>query len=105
MCMFSVIPFTLPGFAVEQVHRQPDVTVIHARATRSVANCPICQQPATRVHSQYRRTPQDLPMCEDRCVWCCILGASSAIIRSVHDGHLWSVIPSGSPTVPSAPCA
>jgi len=63
--MFSVIPFTLPGFVVEQVDRQTDVLVIHARATRSVADCPICHQPATRVHSQYRRTPQDLPVSED----------------------------------------
>ena len=64
--MSSVIPFTLPGFAVEQVHRQTDVLVIHARATRSVADCPICHQPATRVHSQYRRTPQDLPVSEEQ---------------------------------------
>jgi transposase len=35
--------------------------VVTARSRRHSAACPVCGQPTTRVHSQYRRTLTDLP--------------------------------------------
>jgi transposase len=51
----------LPGFCVEQITRTENHIVITARATSPTACCPDCQQPSSRVHSYYTRSPKDLP--------------------------------------------
>jgi transposase len=51
----------LPGFCVEQITRIENGLVITARVTSPTACCPNCQQPSTRVHSYYTRSPLDLP--------------------------------------------
>jgi len=35
--------------------------VLHVTATSSSSPCPVCAQPATRMHSRYRRVVKDLP--------------------------------------------
>src|SRR2546429_4897385 len=44
-----------------QMERQEDQLVLHVTATSPRALCPLCQQPATRLHSRYRRVVKDLP--------------------------------------------
>ena len=51
----------LPGFCVEQITRINNSIVIVARVTSPTACCPDCQQPSSRVHSYYTRSPLDLP--------------------------------------------
>ena len=51
----------LPGFCVEQISRTESRIVITARATSPTACCPDCEQPSSRVHSYYTRSPLDLP--------------------------------------------
>lgn len=51
----------LPGFCVEQISRIENCLVITARVTSPTACCPTCQQPSSRVHSYYTRSPLDLP--------------------------------------------
>ncbi len=51
----------LPGFCVEQITRTENQIVITARATSPTVCCPDCQQPSSRVHSYYTRSPMDLP--------------------------------------------
>jgi transposase len=51
----------LPGFCVEQIGRTENRLVITARATSLTSCCPDCQQPSSRVHSYYTRSPLDLP--------------------------------------------
>ncbi len=59
-----VLPFLLPGFAVDAV-RTVDITLlVEAHSAGTQASCPTCQQPSLRVHSRYRRTPHDLPVSE-----------------------------------------
>jgi len=55
--------FFLLGEGVEltEMERQEDQLVLHVTATSSTALCPLCAQPATRLHSRYRRVVKDLP--------------------------------------------
>lgn len=49
------------GLELTQMERQEDQLVLHVTATSPSALCPLCQQPATRLHSRYRRVVKDLP--------------------------------------------
>ncbi|HEY4388828.1 MAG TPA: ISL3 family transposase [Ktedonobacteraceae bacterium] len=49
------------GLELTQIERQADQLVLHVTATSSTAVCPLCQQPATHLHSRYRRAVKDLP--------------------------------------------
>lgn len=49
------------GLELTQMERHGDQLVLHVTATKPCALCPLCQQPATRLHSRYRRTVKDLP--------------------------------------------
>ncbi len=49
------------GLELIQIERQEDQLVTHVSATSPSALYPLCQQPATRLHSRYRRTVKDLP--------------------------------------------
>ena len=60
MSPIALLP-DLPGCCIEQVSSTQDMIVITARATASSACCPDCQQPSTRVHSYYQRSPMALP--------------------------------------------
>lgn len=44
-----------------QVEQQEDQLVLHVTTTSPSAVCPLCQQPATHLHSRYRRVVKDLP--------------------------------------------
>ncbi len=58
----SPLPFSLPDFEIEQVWCGEASLTITARATKPTAICPSCQQVSHRIHSYYRRSPQDLPI-------------------------------------------
>jgi transposase len=49
------------GLELTHLERQEDQLVLHVTATSPSAMCPLCQQPATRLHSRYRRVVKDLP--------------------------------------------
>jgi transposase len=49
------------GLELTQMEQQEDQLVFHVTATSPSAVCPLCQQPATRLHSRYRRVVKDLP--------------------------------------------
>lgn len=49
------------GLELTQIERQADLLVLHVTATSPTAVCPLCQQPATHLHSRYRRRVKDLP--------------------------------------------
>jgi transposase len=49
------------GVELTEIERQGDQLVLHVTATSSHALCPLCAQPATRLHSRYRRVVKDLP--------------------------------------------
>ena len=49
------------GLELTQMEQQEDQVVFHGTATSPGAVCPLCQQPATRLHSRYRRVVKDLP--------------------------------------------
>jgi DNA-binding NarL/FixJ family response regulator len=49
------------GLELTQIKKQEDQLVLHVIATSPCALCPLCQQPATRLHSRYRRVVKDLP--------------------------------------------
>jgi hypothetical protein len=58
------IPHFFPlgeGVELTQMERQEDRLVLHVTATSKSALCPLCAQPATRLHSRYRRVVKDLP--------------------------------------------
>ena len=57
-----MLPFSLPGFEIQQVDHVENTLVITARALSSIATCPHCQQTFHRVHSYYTRSPRDLPV-------------------------------------------
>ena len=59
-----VLPFVLPGFAVEHVSTADTTLFIAARATTTEACCPDCHATTTRVHSHYTRRLRDLPVVE-----------------------------------------
>jgi transposase len=49
------------GLELTRVERQEDQLVLHVTATSPSTLCPLCQQPATRLHSRYRRVVKGLP--------------------------------------------
>jgi transposase len=61
-----LIPFSLPGFVIDGVQMVGPAVIIDARAVRPVIACPDCQQPSSRIHSRYIRTPRDLPLSEQQ---------------------------------------
>ena len=59
-----VLPFLIPGFAVDTVRTVDMTFVVEAHSAQAHAECPTCQQPSLRVHSRYCRTARDLPVSE-----------------------------------------
>jgi transposase len=49
------------GLELTQMEKKEDQFVLHVTATSPSALCPLCQQPATRLHSRYGRVVKDLP--------------------------------------------
>jgi transposase len=49
------------GLELTQMERGESQLVLHVTATSRSALCPLCAQPATRLHSRYRRVVKDLP--------------------------------------------
>jgi transposase len=59
--MLSSLLLSLPdGLIVDQVHVLYDCVTICVRSTAPSAVCPLCSQPATRIHSRDLRTVTDL---------------------------------------------
>jgi transposase len=56
------LPFTLPGFQIDQISKHDDVIEVMAHAVEIEAICPGCQHCSRRVHSYYQRSPADLPI-------------------------------------------
>jgi transposase len=46
---------------LESVTVTPTAVLLQLTSTAPTARCPLCQQPASRVHSHYTRTLHDLP--------------------------------------------
>jgi Transposase and inactivated derivatives len=62
-CSFlPTLPFSLSGFAIQQITNLGTILTITACATSPTAVCPSCQHVSSRVHSYYTRSPQDLPV-------------------------------------------
>src|SRR6266568_1883860 len=62
-CSFlPMLPFSLPGFAIQQITNLGTILTITGCATRPTAVCPSCQHVSRRVHSYYTRSAQDLPV-------------------------------------------
>jgi transposase len=59
-----VLPFLVPGFAVDTVRTVDMTLLVEAHSAQAQVSCPTCQQPSLRVHSRYCRTPRDLPVSE-----------------------------------------
>ncbi len=57
-----MLPFSFPGFEIQQIVQDENVLTITAHATSRTATCPTCQQVSNHVHSYYTRSPQDLPV-------------------------------------------
>lgn len=57
-----MLPFFLPGFEVQEISVTEAEITVTACATSKTAVCPACQQPSSRLHSFYTRTPADLPV-------------------------------------------
>ena len=49
------------GLELTQMEKKEDQFVLHVTATSPSALCTLCQRPATRLHSRYRRVVKDLP--------------------------------------------
>ena len=60
------LPFTLPGFEVDEVQEHGSVIEITAHSIAVAAVCPACLQRSRHVHSYYRRLPVDLPVADRR---------------------------------------
>jgi transposase len=60
--MVSSLLLSLPDeLVVDQVRVLYDCVTVCVRSVTSSAICPLCSQPATRIHSLYRRTLADVP--------------------------------------------
>lgn len=57
-----MLPFLLPGFEMQEISVTEAEITVTACAIRKTAICPACQQPSSRIHSFYTRTPADLPI-------------------------------------------
>ncbi len=51
----------VPDLLLEDVLYDDQTLYLVLRSTAPTAACPLCQQPATRIHSHYARHPADLP--------------------------------------------
>ena len=49
------------GLELTHLERGDDHLRLHVTSTSSSCSCPVCGQPATRLHSRYRRMVKDLP--------------------------------------------
>jgi transposase len=49
------------GLELTQMEMGEDQLRLHVTATSSTSICPLCAQPATRMHSRYTRVVKDLP--------------------------------------------
>ena len=56
------LPFSLPGFEIQQVTAGETTITITAHAISRTATCPSCQQDSHCIHSYYTRSPADLPI-------------------------------------------
>src|SRR5262249_53870258 len=59
-----LVPFPLPGLAVEHVSTTDPTLLIDARTSTPIASCPDCHTPSARVPSRYTRHLRDLPVSE-----------------------------------------
>ena len=50
-----------PGLLLEDASLVDQTLIVYLHATSPTAVCPICQQPSSRIHSHYERSPTDLP--------------------------------------------
>jgi transposase len=50
-----------PELAITAIEPIDEILTIHLRSARHSACCPVCGQPATRMHSSHQRTVADLP--------------------------------------------
>lgn len=62
----SELPFSLPGFEIDEVREHNDLIEIFAHSIMTEAICPTCQHGSRRVHSYYQRQPTDLPISDRR---------------------------------------
>lgn len=56
----ALLPET-PKLVLEDVCHENDALLIVLRSTILVVCCPLCRMPSTSVHSNYQRSPRDLP--------------------------------------------
>jgi transposase len=49
------------GLELIQMEMGQEQLSLHVTATSRASSCPLCAQPATRLHSWYRRVVKDLP--------------------------------------------
>ena len=54
-----MLPFSLPGFEIQEVSVVGTRVGISASSTSPTAACPTCHQPSKRLHSYYLRSPLD----------------------------------------------
>src|SRR5579863_10648868 len=54
------------GLALTRMDQGEGQLVLHVTAISRSALCPLCHQPATRLHSRYRRLVKDLPCAGQR---------------------------------------
>ena len=62
----SELPFSLPGFEIDDVREHNGLVEIFAHSIMTEAICPTCQRGSRRVHSYYQRQPTDLPVSDRR---------------------------------------
>lgn len=62
----SFIPWFSPDPDLELLHTSPlnDSLLLTLKSTQTSAPCPACSKQSTRIHSQYTRKVQDLPISE-----------------------------------------
>ena len=57
-----MLPFSLPGFTIQEISVVGTKVCISASSTSPTAACPACHQISSRLHSYYLRSPTDLPV-------------------------------------------
>lgn len=70
--------------AIESISCADGEIVLRAHTIRDFVQCPVCRQPTNKVHSQYGRTPADLPWEGIRVR--CLSGRSNAWGAKSHPG-------------------
>lgn len=62
-CLFrQMLPFTFAGFEIQHIASDASRLSITACALTPTSACPSCSLASTHVHSDYTRSPQDLPI-------------------------------------------